>query len=92
MTKAVLKLSQQPRQRFTALLAVRSESGLIELAQKLRMEAGEFLTALEFFSDIGLGIALKNIPGLFFCYRVEHHFVYSLKLALDQCRCRLIKL
>ncbi|MDB2549223.1 FAD-binding oxidoreductase [Porticoccaceae bacterium] len=66
VTKAVLKLSPQPRQEFTALLAVRDASGLIELAQKLRAEAGEFLTAMEFFSDVGLDIALENIPGLAF--------------------------
>jgi FAD/FMN-containing dehydrogenase len=66
VTKAVLKLSPQPKQDFTALLAVKDALGLIELAQKLRSEAGEFLTAMEFFSDTGLDIALENIPGLIF--------------------------
>jgi FAD/FMN-containing dehydrogenase len=66
VTKAVLKLSPQPRQQITALLAVRDASGLMALAQKFRSEAGEFLTALEFFSDVGLDIALENIPGLVF--------------------------
>ena len=64
VTKAVLKLSPQPKQEFTALLAVRDLSGLMELAQKLREEAGEFLSAVEFFSDVGLDIALENISGL----------------------------
>lgn len=64
VTKAVLKLSPQPKQEFTALLAVRDSSGLMELAQKLRAEAGEFLTAMEFFSNVGLDIALENISGL----------------------------
>ncbi len=66
VTKAVLKLSPQPRQQFTALLAVTSVSGLIKLRKKLRAEAEEFLTAMEFFSDVGLDIALENIPGLIF--------------------------
>ena len=66
VTKAVLKLSPQPRQLFTALLAVTSASGLIELRKKLMAEAEEFLTAMEFFSDVGLDIALDNIPGLIF--------------------------
>ncbi len=66
VTKAVLKLSPQPRHQFTALLAVTSTSGLIELRKKIRAEAEEFLTAMEFFSDVGLGIALENIPGLVF--------------------------
>lgn len=74
VTKAVLKLSPQPRQQFTALLAIRSASGLTELAQKLRTEAQEFLTAMEFFSDVGLGIALENIPGLIFPLQSRESF------------------
>ena len=64
VTRAILKLSAEPRQQLTALLAVRDAPGLVKLATKLRAESGEFLTALEFFSDVGLGIALENIPGL----------------------------
>jgi len=66
VTRAILKLSAEPRQQLTALLAVRDAPGLVKLATKLRAESGEFLTALEFFSDVGLGIALENIPGLVF--------------------------
>ena len=90
MTKAVLKLFPQPRQQFTALLAVRSASGLIELSQKLRAEVGEFLTAIEFFSDVGLGIALGNIPGLVFPLQSRESFYLlveagsgSMKVPLD---------
>ena len=66
VTRAILKLSPEPKQQFTALLAVRDASGLLKLASKLRAEAGEFLSAMEFFSDVGLGLALENIPGLVF--------------------------
>ena len=66
VTRAVLKLTPEPKQQLTALLAVRDASGLVKLGTKLRAEAGEFLTALELFSDVGLGIALENIPGLVF--------------------------
>ena len=66
VTQAILKLSPQPNQQFTALLAVRDASGLLKLAEKLRAKGGEFLSAMEFFSDVGLGIALENIPGLVF--------------------------
>ncbi|MFL2496222.1 MAG: FAD-binding oxidoreductase [Porticoccaceae bacterium] len=66
VTRAILKLSAEPRQQLTALLAVRDAPGLVKLATKLRAESGEFLTALEFFSDVGLGIVLENIPGLIF--------------------------
>lgn len=64
VTKAFLKLYPEPKQEFTAILAVKDSLSLIELAQKLKSEAGEFLTAMEFFSDVGLGIALENISGL----------------------------
>jgi FAD/FMN-containing dehydrogenase len=66
VTRAILKLSPEPKQQFTALLAVRDASGLLKLASKLRAEGGEFLSSMEFFSDVGLGIALENIPGLIF--------------------------
>ena len=66
VTRAILKLSAEPKQQFTALLAVRDASELLKLASKLRAEGGEFLSAMEFFSDVGLGIALENIPGLVF--------------------------
>lgn len=64
ITKAVLKLSPKPKQEFTALLAVRDVSGLMVLAQNLKAKAGEFLNAIEFFSDVGLNIALENIASL----------------------------
>jgi FAD/FMN-containing dehydrogenase len=66
ITKAIIKLSPRPNQKFTALLAVNDACGLIELSKKLRSDMGEFLTAMEFFSDIGLSIALNNIPELIF--------------------------
>jgi len=66
VTQAILKLSPEPRQQFTALLAVRDAYGLLKLAKRLRVEGGEFLSAMEFFSDVGLDIALKSIPGLVF--------------------------
>jgi FAD/FMN-containing dehydrogenase len=66
VTRAILKLSPEPKQQFTALLAVRDASGLLKLASKLRAEGGEFLSAMEFFSDVGLDISLANIPGLIF--------------------------
>jgi len=66
VTKAILKLSAEPKQQLTALLAVRDAPGLVKLATKLRAEGGEFLSAMEFFSDVGLDIALKNISGLVF--------------------------
>ena len=91
VTQAILKLSPDPKQQFTALLAVRDAPGLVKLATKLRAESGEFLTALEFFSDVGLGIVLENIPGLVFPLQSRASFYLlveagsgSVQVPLDQ--------
>lgn len=64
VTRAVLKLSCEPVQRSTALLAVTGVGVATELAKRYRIKAGEFLTAIEFFSDIGLNMAMDTIPDL----------------------------
>ncbi|MDC0244863.1 FAD-binding oxidoreductase [Pseudomonadota bacterium] len=79
ITKAVLKLSPKPRQEFTALLAVRDASGLTELSKKLRAEAAEFLTAMEFFSDVGLDIVLNNISDLVYPMKTRASFYLLLE-------------
>ena len=91
VTRAILKLSPEPRQQLTALLAIRDASGLVKLATKLRAEGGEFLSAMEFFSDVGLGIALENIPGLVFPLQGRASFYLlieagsgSMQVPLDQ--------
>lgn len=66
VTRAVLKLSPEPVQHVTALLAVRDIAAAVDLAARYRARAGEFLTSLEFFSDVGLDMALTNIPDLRF--------------------------
>jgi len=66
VTRAIIKLSPEPKQQLTALLAIKDAPGLITLGSKLKAEAGEFLTAMEFFSDVGLCIALEKIPELLY--------------------------
>tara|TARA_Y100000022_G_C13233775_1_gene368763 strand:- start:522 stop:1541 length:1020 start_codon:yes stop_codon:yes gene_type:complete len=66
VSKAILKLVPKPKQSYTALLAFEDASELISTADNLRNECGEFLSALEFFSDIGLEIALNHIDNLIF--------------------------
>lgn len=64
VTRAVLKLSPAPSRRATALLALADVSALVAFGTRLRAEMGEFLTGLEFFSDLGLDLALRHLPGL----------------------------
>jgi FAD/FMN-containing dehydrogenase len=66
VTKAVLKLHPAPSARATALLAFSGEDDAVAFGARVRAEAGEFLTGLEFFSDLGLSFALKHIAGLAF--------------------------
>lgn len=66
VTRAVLKLHPAPHRRATALLAVPDAAAAVAFGAMLRAEAGEFLTGLEFFSDIGLAMALRHVSGLGF--------------------------
>ena len=66
ITRAILKLVPSANQSSTALLAFKDMTSLLQFAKKLRSEASEFLSAIEFFSNTGLTIALENISNLKF--------------------------
>lgn len=66
VTRAVLRLSPQPTHRQTALLALPDAGAMVAFGSRLRADAGEFLTGLEFFPDLGLSLALRHVPGLVF--------------------------
>ena len=61
ITRAVLRLTPAPRQVTTALLALPDAAALLAFGRHLRAHAGEFLAALEFFSDQGLDWALAHL-------------------------------
>lgn len=64
VTHAVLRLHPAPRQRATALLALPSFDAAVQYGRLVRAEAGEFLQAMEFFSETGLALALNHVPAL----------------------------
>lgn len=64
VTRAVLRLHPAAKQQSTALLSISDLAKLLELGQFIRAEASEFVNGLEFFSDFGLGLALKHVHGL----------------------------
>jgi len=66
VTRAVLKLHPAPRQRATALLVLPGHAAAVSWAAFLRAEAGEFLSGLEFFSDVGLALVLKHLGDIAF--------------------------
>ncbi|WP_292321789.1 FAD-binding oxidoreductase [Mesorhizobium sp.] len=69
VTRAVLRLYPTPRQQAGALLVMSDFAAAVSFGAYLRGEAGEFLAGLEFFSDIGLALALKHLPDL--AYQLE---------------------
>jgi len=69
VTRAVLRLYPTPRQQAGAFLVMPDLAAAVSFSAFLRGEAGELLTGLEFFSDIGLGLALKHLPDL--AYQLE---------------------
>lgn len=66
VTRAILKLYPAPRQRATALLVLPDHTAAVTFGTFLRGEAGEFLSGLEFFADLGVELALKHLPDLAF--------------------------
>ncbi|MGQ3675361.1 FAD-binding oxidoreductase [Xanthobacter sp. TB0139] len=66
VTRAVLKLYPAPRARMTALLALPDINALLAFGTRLRAQAGEFISGLEFFCDFGLEMALNHVHGLEF--------------------------
>ena len=66
VTRAVLRLFPAPRARVTALLALPSHEAAMAFGALVRREAAEFTSALEFFSDFGVSLALKHVAGLTF--------------------------
>src|SRR5262249_33538184 len=66
VTRAVLKVFPAPKQRATALLVLPDEERAVAFAAMLRDEAGELVSGLEFFTDLGLSWALKHLADLSF--------------------------
>lgn len=64
VTKAVLRLYPAPTARATALLALPELEAAQRTGALLRRRTGEFLTAMEFFGEFGLSLALKHVDGL----------------------------
>lgn len=64
VTRAVLRLAPVSARRTTALLALPGIAEAVVFGTRLRAEAGEFLTSLEFFSEIGVELAERHVPGL----------------------------
>ncbi|MBZ9765316.1 FAD-binding oxidoreductase [Mesorhizobium sp. CA6] len=69
VTRAILRLYPSPKQRASALLVMSDFAAAVSFGAFLRGEAGEFLAGLEFFSDVGLTLALKHLPDL--AYQLE---------------------
>jgi len=56
ITEAELILLPKPESEFNAMFFLSSEDAAVELTEKLRSEAGEGLTAIEYFDPAALGL------------------------------------
>jgi FAD/FMN-containing dehydrogenase len=66
VARAALKLFPAPKRRATALVALSSYAAAEQMGARLVTEAGEFISGLEFFSELGVGLALKHLRELGF--------------------------
>lgn len=90
VTRAVLRLVPEPGQRATSLLVLPDVAAAVAFGTRLRAEAGEFLNGLEFFTELGLDLALRHVPGLNWpletrggCYLVVEAASGSARVPLD---------
>lgn len=81
VTRAVLKLYPAPRHRATALLAAPDVPSLLDFGKRLRANASEFISGLEFFCDFGLQLALRHVSGLSF--PLQEHAPWYLLVELN---------
>lgn len=81
VTRAVLKLAAAPRETATAFLALPSFDDIVRFGALLRREVSDVLYAMEFFSETGLELALKHVPGLSFPLETRSETYLLLELA-----------
>jgi FAD/FMN-containing dehydrogenase len=62
ITGAVLKLYPRPRQKETALVAVKSCTDAISLFSKISENAGESLSTFEIMNTLGFDLSITHIP------------------------------
>lgn len=86
VTRAVLKLHPAPKQRSTALLALPGFEAAVGFGSLLRAEASEFLSGMEFFCEVGLGLALKHVPKLSFPLELRAPAYLLVELASSSAR------
>ena len=63
ITRAVLKLHPLPAARVAALVAIASPVEALQLLQTFQRRASSKLSAFELFSDAGLGLVERHVPG-----------------------------
>lgn len=63
VTKAVLRLQPLPRQTETAFLGLPHLARAVEVGSLLRRELCDHLSALEFFTDVGMEFLREYLPG-----------------------------
>lgn len=64
ITAAALKIFPKPREEVTAMAAVSSLPGVIELLSRMRLATGDQVSAFEMMPRFGIEISVKHVPGV----------------------------
>ena len=75
VTAAVLKLFPRPKEEVTAMCAVASLPGVVDLLSRVRSGTGDQVSAFEYMARFCIDLATKHIPGVRdpFEQRYEHY-------------------
>ncbi|MFQ6017382.1 MAG: FAD-binding oxidoreductase [Kiloniellaceae bacterium] len=80
ITAAVLKLSPRPKDKASALAAVRDVAAAVELLARVRSAAGEAVTSFELIPRIGLDFALEHVADIEDPLAERHHWYVLIEL------------
>lgn len=84
ITAAVLKLVARPRQVHTALVSVATPAAAMELLGRMRVLAGEHLTAFEYLDGTSMALAVEHTPAGRNPFSKPHDHYLLLELAASR--------
>ena len=84
ITGAVLKLHPQPKACITAMVALASPSGALDLLNLMQDQCGASLTGFELMSDYALRLVATHFPALPAPFLVRHNQYVLLELSSSE--------
>ena len=72
ITAAALRIVPRPRETLTALAAVPDAESALQLFLQVQQRYGAELTSFEYFSALGLSLALRHVPSMRMPFETPH--------------------